>query len=64
MVTELTAPSLRLLMAKASGQDTKWLGMHTEPFLFTAAVFFVICFCMSKYSQHLERTIGGGYGRR
>ncbi|MEQ8818066.1 MAG: amino acid ABC transporter permease [Thalassobaculum sp.] len=53
-----------LLMAKASGQDTKWLGMHTEPFLFTAAVFFVICFCMSKYSQHLERTIGGGYGRR
>lgn len=53
-----------LLMAKASGQDGKWLGMHTEPFLFTAAVFFVICFCMSKYSQHLERTIGGGYGRR
>ncbi len=53
-----------LLMAKASGQDTKWLGLHTEPFLFTAAVFFVICFCMSKYSQHLERTIGGGYGRR
>ncbi len=53
-----------LLMAKASGQDTKWLGMHTEPFLFTAAVFFVICYCMSKYSQHLERTIGGGYGRR
>ena len=53
-----------LLMAKASGQDGKWLGMHTEPFLFTAAVFFVVCFCMSKYSQHLERTIGGGYGRR
>lgn len=53
-----------LLMARASGQDTQWLGMHTEPFLFVAAVFFVICFCMSKYSQHLERTIGGGYGRR
>jgi general L-amino acid transport system permease protein len=51
-------------MAKASGQDTRWLGLHTEPFLFVAAVFFVICFCMSKYSQHLERTIGGGYGRR
>jgi general L-amino acid transport system permease protein len=53
-----------LLMTKASGQDPKWLGMHTEPMLFAAAVFFVMCFCMSKYSQHLERTIGGGYGRR
>jgi general L-amino acid transport system permease protein len=53
-----------LLMVRASGQDPKWLGMHTEPMLFAAAVFFVICFVMSKYSQHLERTIGGGYGRR
>lgn len=53
-----------LLMVRASGQDPKWLGMHTEPMLFAAAVFFVICFAMSKYSQHLERTIGGGYGRR
>jgi len=53
-----------LLMTKASGQDPKWLGMHTEPMLFAAAVFFVICFCMSKYSQRLEKTIGGGYGRR
>lgn len=53
-----------LLMVKASGQDTNWLGLHTEPMLFAASVFFVICFCMSKYSQHLERTIGGGYGRR
>jgi general L-amino acid transport system permease protein len=53
-----------LLMTKASGQDPRWLGLHTEPMLFAAAVFFVICFCMSKYSQHLENTIGGGYGRR
>jgi len=53
-----------LLMVKASGQDPKWLGLHSEPLLFAAAVFFVICFCMSKYSQHLERTIAGGYGRR
>jgi len=53
-----------LLMVRASGQDPKWLGMHTEPMLFAAAVFFVICFAMSKYSQHLERSIGGGYGRR
>ena len=53
-----------LLMGKAAGQNPTWLGFHTEPLLFTAGIFFVICFCMSKYSQHLERTIGGGYGRR
>ena len=53
-----------LLMVKASGQDPKWLGLHSEPMIFAAAVFFVICYAMSKYSQHLERTIAGGYGRR
>ncbi|WPZ33075.1 amino acid ABC transporter permease [Thalassobaculum sp. OXR-137] len=53
-----------LLMGKAAGQNPSWLGFHTEPLLFTAAIFFVLCFAMSKYSQHLERTIGGGYGRR
>ena len=53
-----------LLMSKAAGQNPTWLGFHTEPLLFTAAIFFVLCFAMSKYSQHLERTIGGGYGRR
>src|SRR3546814_11272122 len=45
-----------LLMTKASGQDPKWLGMHTEPMLFAAGVFFVICFCMSKRSE--ERRVG------
>lgn len=53
-----------LLMGKAAGQNPSWLGFHTEPLLFTAMFFFVLCFAMSKYSQHLERTIGGGYGRR
>ena len=53
-----------LLMVKASGQDPNWLGLHSEPLLFAAGVFFIICFAMSKYSQHLERTIAGGYGRR
>ncbi|MDF1791600.1 MAG: amino acid ABC transporter permease [Thalassobaculaceae bacterium] len=53
-----------LLMGKAAGQNPTWLGFHTEPLLFTATIFFVLCFAMSKYSQHLERTIGGGYGRR
>lgn len=53
-----------LLMGKAAGQNPSWLGFHTEPLLFTAMFFFVLCYAMSKYSQHLERTIGGGYGRR
>jgi general L-amino acid transport system permease protein len=53
-----------MLMAKASGQNPNWLGLHHEPLLFTATLFFIFCLSMSKYSQYLERTIGGGYGRR
>ena len=37
-----------------------WRGLHKEPLVFLAAIFFVACYGMSKYSQHLEKTIGGG----
>jgi len=53
-----------LLMLKAVSQNPQWNGIHTEPLVFGAALYFVLCFIMSKYSQHLERTLGAGQVRR
>ncbi|MCP5156901.1 MAG: amino acid ABC transporter permease [Ectothiorhodospiraceae bacterium] len=49
-----------LNMLKAVGQNPIWIGLHKEPLVFGAAIYFVLCFAMSKYSQRLERTIGQG----
>jgi len=38
--------------------DAKWQGLSTELYLFIALGFFVSCFAMSRYSQHLERRLG------
>jgi len=41
-------------MLRAIGKDRTWLGLHIEPLVFGASMFFLICFAMSKYSRHLE----------
>ncbi len=46
-----------LLMLKAAGQNPIWIGLHTEPLMFGAMVYFVLCFAMSQYSQSLERKL-------
>ncbi len=43
-----------LTMLRSIGKDRTWLGLHLEPLVFGALLFFVICFVMSKYSRHLE----------
>ena len=48
-----------LAMTRAMGNDVPWRGEFHEPFLVTAVIFFVFCFTMSRYSQHLERKLGG-----
>jgi general L-amino acid transport system permease protein len=42
-------------MVKASAQDPEWLGHDAEAYVFCAFVFWVICFCMSRYGRSLER---------
>lgn len=37
--------------------DSKWQGLSTELYIVIAIGFFVSCFAMSKYSQHLERRL-------
>ena len=44
-------------MLKATGQKPIWIGLHTEPLMFGAFVYFVLCFAMSQYSQSLERKL-------
>jgi len=41
-------------MLRSVGKDLPWLGLHKEPLVFGAIMFFLICFVMSKYSRHLE----------
>ncbi|MDD0853479.1 amino acid ABC transporter permease [Halobacteriovorax sp. GB3] len=40
--------------AKASVQDSEWLGFSVEAYLFVAAIYFIFCFAMGKYSRRLE----------
>ena len=41
-------------MLRSISRDAPWLGLHKEPLIFGAMLFFLICFAMSKYSRHLE----------
>ena len=34
-----------------------WKGIYWEPFIFVGAIFFIICFSMSRYSMYLERRL-------
>ena len=37
--------------------DINWKGIYWEPYIFVGAIFFVICFSMSRYSMYLERKL-------
>ena len=43
--------------------DPDWPNIATEGYLFAAAVFWVFCFGMSRYSQALERKLHTGHKR-
>ena len=39
--------------------DTSWLGMAMEGYVFAAVVFFVCCFAISAYGRHFETRLNG-----
>jgi len=39
---------------KVSLTDPAWAGFGVEAYLFAAAVYFIFCFAMSRYSLRLE----------
>jgi ABC-type amino acid transport system permease subunit len=43
--------------AKAVIVDPKWVGFGVEVYLFTAAVYFLFCFVVSRFSLRLEREL-------
>ncbi|MGY2051030.1 amino acid ABC transporter permease [Methylobacterium sp. JK268] len=46
--------------ARAAANDPNWLGFYTEAYVFAAFVYFVACFCASRYSLWLERRLDAG----
>lgn len=37
--------------------DINWKGIYWEPYIFVGAIFFLICFGMSRYSMYLEQKL-------
>jgi general L-amino acid transport system permease protein len=37
--------------------DIDWKGIYWEPYIFVGAIFFLICFGMSRYSMYLENKL-------
>ena len=46
--------------AKAVNADPKWIGFSVEIYVFVAAVYFVFCSAVSRYTQRLERLLTAG----
>lgn len=43
--------------AKTALTDAAWRGFSTEAYLFIAAIYFVFCYSISRYSQTLEKRL-------
>jgi len=52
-----------LATIQSAFSDPNWLGFSIEGYVFAAAVFWVFCFSMSRYSQALERKLHTGHAR-
>jgi len=50
-----------LLIVVNSTQDSNWLGLEIEAYVFVAMVFFIFCFSMSRYSLRLEKKLKTGH---
>ncbi len=48
-------------IAKAAMADSEWLGFTKEAYVFSAIVFWVLCFAVSRYSVHLEKKYHTSY---
>ncbi|WP_299361376.1 amino acid ABC transporter permease [uncultured Paracoccus sp.] len=44
-------------MADTIRASFEWKGAYWEPYIFTGAIFFILCFSMSRYSMYLEQRL-------
>ena len=49
--------------AQKVATNTEWLGFAVEGYVFVAFGFWIFCFSMSRYSQHLENKLHTGHKR-
>ena len=47
-------------MVQLAGTNPDWLGFSHEGYVFAAFGFWIFCFSMSQYSQHLEKKLHTG----
>ena len=47
-----------------ASRSLEWKGYDTEGYVFAAAVYFLFCFCISRYSRGLERRFDTGLAVR
>ncbi len=52
-----------LSIVQSAFADPKWLGFSVEGYVFAGLVYWIFCFSMSQYSQHLERKLHTGHKR-
>ena len=50
--------------ARVSATDPNWLGFYREAYVFAAMVYFITCFCASRYSLWLELRLAAGRRRQ
>jgi general L-amino acid transport system permease protein len=48
---------------QAAAHDAQWLGLAREGYMFAAAIYFIFCFGMSRYSMYLEKKLYTGHKR-
>jgi len=48
-------------MVQLAGTNPDWLGFAIEGYVFAAFGFWIFCFGMSRYSQHLEKKLHTGH---
>ena len=52
-----------LNIVQTATRDAQWRGLSYEGYVFTALIYFVFCFAMSRYSIYLENKLRTGYRR-
>ena len=53
--------TLRICSSRLKARSPEWRGFEYEAYVFTALVYWVICYGMSKYSQALEQRLHRGH---
>ncbi len=50
-----------LFITKLAPANPKWIGMDIEAYAFVAAIYWICCFSMSRYSMRLEKRLRAGH---